>query len=157
MRRWLVIISVLPLLVSCAFGQSMRQTTGTIQGVVFTLDSKGERTVIPGAQISVADSRHMETKSEGDGLFAFGAVPAGNYKITATAPGMATAQSIVVVATSEVNLEMKLATVKQTVTVTASAEPPEPDDPPATNHIGGSTVVDAPNADERFESLLPFC
>lgn len=158
MIRWLLTIIVIALLVSCAFGKSARQTTGTIQGVVFTLDAQGNRSVIPAASISLDGPKHMVTKSEGEGLFAFSAVPVGNYKITASAPGMDAAQSIVVVAgaTSEVNLEMNLETVKQSVTVTASADPPEPNDPPATNHIGGSTVVDAPNSDEHFESLLPL-
>jgi hypothetical protein len=156
--RWLVIIVGIALLDPCVFGQSTRQTTGTIQGVVFTLDSKGERTVIPAAQISLDGPKHLKTQSEGEGLFAFAALPPGNYRITAGATGMAAARNVVVEAgaTSEVDLEMTLEAVKQSVTVTATADPPEPNDPPATNRIGAATIVDAPNADERFESLLPL-
>jgi Carboxypeptidase regulatory-like domain len=156
--RWLATIMAIAPLASCAFGQSTQQATGTIQGVVFAEDSNGARSVIPAAQIALDGPKRMKTESEGEGLFAFAAVPPGSYTITAHATGMAATQRIVVVAgaTSEVNLEMKLGTVKQSVTVTASADPPEANDPPATNHVGGSTVVDAPNVDERFESLLPL-
>jgi hypothetical protein len=127
MKRWLLTIVVIALLVSCASGQSTRHTTGTIQGVVFKLDSKGERSVIPAAKIVLDGPKHMETESEREGLFVFGVVPPGGYKITAHAPGMAAALGIVVVAgaTSEVNLEMNLGTVKQSVTVTASVDLPE--------------------------------
>lgn len=119
MIRWIVTILVIALLVSCAYGGSTRQTTGTIQGVVFTLDSKGERTVIPAADISLDGPAHMKTQSEGQGRFAFNAVPPGSYKISASAPGMTAAREIVVIADaiSEVTLGMKLETAKQSVTV----------------------------------------
>jgi hypothetical protein len=158
MMRSLVTILILALVASCAFGQETRQETGTIQGVAFTVDSNGERAVVPAAKISLDGPTHMKTESEGQGRFAFNALPPGSYKISGQAPGMTTTRDVVVVAgaTSDVALEMKLETVTQSVTVTASANPPEANDPPATNHIGGSTVVDAPNVDERFESLLPL-
>lgn len=151
-------VVAIALLATPVFPDGRPSATGSVQGTVFTLDSKGSRSVIPAAKISLDGPKHMETESQGAGLFAFSAVPPGSYKISAQAPGMKTTQDVVVVAdaTSEVSLEMKLATVNQTVTVTASADPREADDPPATNHIGGSTVVDAPNTDERFESLLPL-
>ena len=158
MVRWLVTIIVIVLLVSCAFGQNTRQTTGTIQGVVFALGSKGDRSVIPAAKISLDGPTLMKTESEGLGRFAFNEVPPGSYKISAHVPGMTAVRDVIVVAgaISEVALQMKLETVTQSVTVTPTANPPGPNDRSATNHIDGSTVVDAPNVDERFESLLPL-
>jgi hypothetical protein len=84
--------------------------TGSVQGVVFTVKLTGERSVIPAAKVVLDGSRHIETKSEADGLFAFSAVPPGTYEITARRTGMTVAQRIVVVAgaTSEVNLRLPL-------------------------------------------------
>ena len=156
--RWPLITMAIALVGSCAFGQNTRQATGTIQGVVFTLDSQGERSVIPAARVVLDGPRHMETKSEGDGLFAFNTLPTGSYKISALAPGMTATREVVVVARaiSEVALKMTLDAVTQSVTVTASANSSEPNDPPTTNRVGESTVLDAPNVDERFETLLPL-
>ncbi len=157
MQRLLTVFVAIGLLATCSFAQTP-EATGTIQGVLFTLDPSGERSVVPAAKVSLDGPTHVERKSDGEGKFTFNAVPTGSYKISAQAPGMTTTRDVVVVAgaTSDVAVEMKLETVQQSVTVTASTNPPEPNDPPATNHIGGSTVVDAPNVDERFESLLPL-
>ena len=76
----------LGLLASFAFGQSSTPATGTIQGVVFTVDTDGARSVLPAAKISLDGATHIETQSNHEGKFVLSAIPAGAYGITAQAP-----------------------------------------------------------------------
>ena len=59
-------------------------------------------------------------------------------------------------ALSEVALEMKIQTVAESSTVTASADPVETKQSSGSNSITESTVRNMPNLDERFDSLLPL-
>ena len=79
----------LGLLSSLAFGQSSAPATGTIQGVVFTVDTDGALSVLPAAEISLDGATHIETQSNHEGKFVLSAIPAGSYAITGQAPGIA--------------------------------------------------------------------
>ena len=157
MHRIVTILFAIGLLATCSFAQGPPETTGTVQGVLFTLDPSGERSVVPAAEISLDSPIHVETESDGEGKFTINVVPPGTYTISAHRPGMFAAGSVAVAAgeISKVMLEMKLEAVQQSVTVT-STDSGNPNEASATNRIGGSTVLDAPNIDERFESLLPL-
>ena len=113
----------LGLLASFAFGQSSAPATGRIQGVLFTVDTDGARSVLPAAKISLDGPTHIETQSNHEGKFVLSAIPAGSYAITAQAPGIAATASIHVTAAtvSEGELEMKVQAVAESTTVTASA------------------------------------
>jgi outer membrane receptor protein involved in Fe transport len=158
MERRVTILVAIGLLATSSFAQGPPEATGTVQGVLFTLDSSGERSVVPAAELSLDGPTHIETESDGDGKFTINAVPPGSYTISAHGSGMSAAGKVVVAAEaiSKATLEMKLETVQQSVTVTAGADSGNPNEAPATNRIGESAVLDAPNVDERFESLLPL-
>ena len=148
----------LGLLAHFALGQTPGSATGTIQGVVFTANAAGERSVLPAAKISLDGATHVETQSNNEGKFVFSTIPAGSYTITAQAPGMAARESVLVTrgSASQVELEMKLQTVAESTTVTASAEPADTKEPSGTNAVGESAVRNMPNIDEQFQSLLPL-
>jgi hypothetical protein len=76
----------LGLLASFAFGQSSTPATGTIRGVVFTVDTDGARSVLPAAKISLDGPTHIETQSNHEGKFVLSAIPSGSHAITAQAP-----------------------------------------------------------------------
>lgn len=163
LTRSLITIIAFALFVPCGFGQSKRQTTGTVQGVVFSSNSHGNRSLISSANISLDGPIAMKAKSEGQGFFAFDAVPHGNYKITAHALGMIVTRDIAVAAEtiSEVNLELKLEDVKQSDTVIPIANSPiansiEPNDPPASIRIGGFTLGNTSDTNMQFERSFPL-
>jgi hypothetical protein len=125
---------------------------------VFTLDADGGRSVVPGAKISLDGPAHLEAESDAEGKFAFKAVPAGDYKITTTMPGMAAEENLTVQegVVLEAALEMKLQAVTESTTVTANTEPVDTTQPSGTTTVGQSTVRNMANRDERFENLLPL-
>jgi hypothetical protein len=157
--RRLIIIAVLVGLVSAnALSQDSEKSSGAIQGVVFTIDPDGGRSVVPGTKISLDGSAHLEEESDGEGQFAFTSVPAGAYTLRAEAPGLAATQTVAVAAgnVSEVLLEMRLVMVADSTTVSANTDQVETKQSSGTNTIGESAVERMPNRNEHFESLLPL-
>src|SRR4051794_10140005 len=67
------------LLAACVSAQSIGQRTGTVDGVVYTVDANAGHAVIPTANISLDGPTHIEAESDGAGKFAFNAVPPGVY------------------------------------------------------------------------------
>jgi hypothetical protein len=146
------------LLPTFVLGQSPGPATGTVQGVVFTADADGGRSVVPAAKISLDGSSHIEAQSTPEGKFVLRAIPAGSYTITAQASGMAATVRIEVTAetVSEVELQMKLQAVTESTTVSASAEPADTKEPSGINTVENSAIRNMPNIDEQFQSLLPL-
>jgi hypothetical protein len=129
------------LLAQLALGQTAGPATGTIQGVVFTADAGGGRSVLPAAKILLDGATHVETQSNVEGEFLFSTIPAGSYTITAQAPGVAARQSVLVTrgSASQVELEMKLQAVAESTTVTASADPVDTKEPSGTSTVACPT------------------
>jgi hypothetical protein len=146
------------LLPTFVLGQSPGPATGTVQGVAFTADADGGRSVVPAAKISLDGSSHIEAQSTAEGKFVLRAIPAGSYTITAQALGMAATLRIEVTAetVSEVELQMKLQAVTESTTVSASAEPADTKEPSGLNTVEDSAIRNMPNIDEQFQSLLPL-
>ena len=146
------------LLPTFVLGQSPGPASGTVQGVVFTADADGGRSVVPAAKILLDGSSHIEAQSTPEGKFVLRAIPAGSYTITAQASGMAATVRIEVTAetVSEVELQMKLQAVIESTTVTASAEPADTKEPSGINIVENSAIRNMPNIDEQFQSLLPL-
>jgi hypothetical protein len=158
MMRTLNIVVALGILATCASAQGPGQTDGTVRGVVSEVDTSATHAVVPDANISLDGPIHLKTKSDSEGKFAFSAVPSGSYAITAQAPGMTAQQNETVTAgaVSEITLEMKVQTVVESTTVTASADSIDTKQSSGTNTISESAVRNMPNLDERFDSLLPL-
>src|SRR6266567_4691873 len=100
-------------------------TTGTLQGRVYTIDPDGTRSLIPGATVSVkgpASSQHVATDQQA--MYRFPELAPGQYRVEAAAPGLAGSSVALVVPNrvTDVSVELQIALIKETVTVTASAE-----------------------------------
>ena len=158
MTRLVHIALAIELLGSSLFAQNTQSTAGTILGVVFTLDASVPRAVVPAAKLLLDGPIHADAESDSEGKFEFKDVPSGSYTIIAKAPGMTTQEAVTVTAgaISEIALEMKIQTVAESTTVTASADAVDINQSSGISTIGESTVKNMPNLDERFNSLLPL-
>jgi hypothetical protein len=148
------LVALCALLPLNARGQSPANP-GTVEGTVFVVDS-GETSFLPGAKVAIKGSTTMETETDAGGKYSFSGVDPGTYTIEADFPGLHAEQSIAVVAGTEakVPMELKLVEVKTSVTVKGSTNEAEVSTSSVT--LSEQTVANAPNANERFESLLPL-
>src|SRR5258708_13281675 len=151
----LVVIGLLGVL---AVAQNAPEATGSVQGVVITIDPDGGRSVVPGAKISLDGPKHIDAEADAEGKFTISGVAPGSYGITANAPGMTATQNLVVAAgnVSEVALEVKVEAGNESITVTRTANQVDTKTAPGTNTVGQSAVRNMPNRDERIDGLLPL-
>ena len=128
---------------------------GSIKGQVLVMDATGN-SYVPGAEIVVNGPETLQTVSDATGQYTFPSVVPGTYTIQGTAPGLAAQQSITVDAgeTIEVSLQMQLTKATTDVTVTASSA--DVGISTTTQTVEQKTIDDAPNADQKLETLLPL-
>jgi hypothetical protein len=157
MRVLIGIAFTIPLLLAACFAQSNSPAPGSIRGDVFMKGTNGEPAVLPGVRIVLHGPITRETESDAQGAFAIDGLSPGAYQIEANAPGLSRELRVEVAAgkSSTVALEMNVATVRDTVDVTATADSIA-DESAQHNTIGQSVVEKAPNQDEKVESLLPL-
>jgi hypothetical protein len=146
------------LLGACGFAGDTGPKTGAVQGMVFTTDANGGRSVVPGLKVSLNGPTPSETSADAEGKFVFSALQPGSYILKSEASGMTATQVVAVTAgaVSAVSLEMKVAVVEQSTTVTASSDAVGTQEPAGTNTVGEQAVKDMPTLNERFEDLLPL-
>ena len=115
------LLSTLVLMAGGVAGAEAGQTTGTLAG---TVTARGGTIVLPGADVLVldADGRQMSaTTSSEQGRFQVAGLPVGRYSVEATLDGFTRKVVPVDVGgsrTTEVGLDLELAPIAQTVTVT---------------------------------------
>jgi len=126
MRRFLttkgwVVLAVLLLLPTVLLGQ---EVVGGIAGTIY--DTSGA--VVPNATVEVSGPnlpRALTTISTGDGSYAFQRLPAGIYKVTASATGFSPVQQIGINVelgrVARINFRLAAGGTAETVTVTADA------------------------------------
>ena len=108
-------------LVFAAHGQPLSSSqTGGLRGTVFTIESNQERTFVPGAPLRIqcaeTGAPAVELTTDEIGRFSVAELPTCQYRITVNFPGMEAAPLDIVVQpdkVSEVEIELKLATVKE--------------------------------------------
>ncbi len=129
---------------------------GAVEGAVYVVDSEGP-SYVPGAKVILQGSKTIQTETDEKGRYSFQAVEAGAYTITASFPSLEAAQGITIPAgaTTTVDLELKPVAVQTSVTV-SDTDNNDAKVPTVTETITEKTIADAPNANERFESLLPL-
>ena len=117
--------------------------SGGIAGTVYTIDADGTRSIVPGAQVKlVGPSVSQETVTDEQGKYSF-VTPPNTYEIDVTAPGLCGSNSVTLTSNAalDVPVEMRVVTVKESVTVSGSAEPPLSTDSSPQTVISRSTAL----------------
>jgi len=129
--------------------------TGRVAATAFVLDSEG-RSYVAGAKVVLTGPTTLEAETDLEGKYLFINVIPGTYSIQVQFPGLEAAESVTVKAgaVTESSLELKPLAVKSSITVTATE--PEVKVPTSDQTITEKTVRDAPNQNDRVESVLPL-
>ncbi len=162
--RFLVLVSTT--CAACSFSQfANAQTTtkdlrsGSIAGTVYTVESDGSRSAVPGALVRlVGPSSSQQTVSSDQGGYGFAALDANTYEIAVTAPGLTGSKTIALAMGEalEIPIELTLRTVNESVTVTGHDEPGLSTNSSDQSILDRSTVLGAPNQHDRIDALLPL-
>src|SRR5271165_4201136 len=137
-------------------GAQSSTATGAVGGAIYVLDSEGP-SYVPGAKVILQGSKTIQTETEEKGRYSFQAVEAGAYTITASLPSLEAAQGVTIPAGSTVTVDLELKPVSVQTSVTVSdTDNNDAKAPTVTETITEKTIADAPNVNERFESLLPL-
>jgi len=153
-RHWIVLsVQSVLLLGSSLYGQ---QLNGTIVGSV--VDPSGS--LIPNAQITVTNkdtNAARETRSDGAGNYILSFLPAGAYKITASASGFREKtvdnETLQVGQTLRVNFAMEVGNVAEKVEVQASTAALQTENAAVGGVIDGDKIVDLPLNGRNFVQL----
>jgi hypothetical protein len=123
---------------------------GAVKGQVVVVASPGS-SYVPGALVSLDGPEHLATQTNSSGEYNFPSVGPGTYIIRATAPSLETQESVSVAPgqVADVPLTLQITRTTADVTVTANVTG-------VTTTIEQKTIENAPNANERFETLLPL-
>jgi Carboxypeptidase regulatory-like domain len=130
------------------------EAIGQIQGTVFVQDSQGP-SYVANAKVTLQAAAIMETETDESGKFEFRDVLPGTYTIEAAVPGLVATQAATVQGgeIAQISLQLKPSTVQDSITVAAAASETPTTSPSGT--ITSGTLLNAPNRDDRTESILP--
>ena len=150
-----VIFSVILLMHTDAVVAQSGSKPGTIKGQVLVADSTGSA-YVPGTTLVLNGPETFKAESDTNGAFSFPSVAPGTYVIQANAPGLEGQLSVTVDPGQVAEVSVKLELAATTSSVTVSANAPDADITTATQTVEEKTIADAPNSDQRFETLLPL-
>lgn len=138
-------------------------TAGGLRGSVFTIENDQERAVVPGARIHIqcptSQAPAIETTTDGVGRFSAAELPPCRYHVTTEFTGMEAAPLDVAVdaeKVAEVEFELKLAAVKDEVTVSAQADTVASEETSSTGVLRQAALERAPNRNETVADVLPL-
>jgi Carboxypeptidase regulatory-like domain len=154
-RRWLLLLLV------CGFSiepaRSDSDHGAQVRGAAFVSDSTGE-SYIANARVTLEGPMvTMGTQTDEGGKFEFRDLQPGTYTIEISTPGLQATQIVTVQLgkVAQVSMELKPTEVRESVTITASANDSVGSSPSPSGTVASSTLQNAPNMDDRTESLLP--
>jgi len=144
-------------------GQTLPGRTGSLRGTVFTGEATQERAFVPGVRLKIQSTREgtsaIYVSTDEIGRFSATELAPGPYRITAEFVGLEADPLDISVnpdRLTEVEIELKLANLKETITVSAQAETIDVAETASKAVLQESTLTNAPNINERFDSLLPL-
>ncbi len=133
---------------------------GSIMGRVFVIDADGSRSYIPGVLLQLRrESGTLAATTDETGRFIFNLLAPGKYSLSAEVTGMKRSEQLVEVragATLAIEIRMEVAEVKEEISVSAEAPLIQLTEPSSGAEITNSTLSNAPNINERFETALPL-
>ena len=131
--------------------------TGTLLGTVYTAGANGEQLVVPGAHVKLSGPSSLDIQTDGTGSYSLSDISPGVYSIEVTTPGLrgSTVATIAAGETTETKVQLELESVKISVDVSDSA-PPISAESMSRDVVGEKVLNNAPNKDERFDSVLPL-
>ena len=150
-----MIFTVILLMHTAAVGAQGGSKPGTIKGQVLVVDSTGS-SFVPGTTLVLNGPETLKAESDTNGAFSFPSVAPGTYVIAANAPGLEGEMSVSVDAGQVAEVSLKLDLAKTTTSVTVAATSPTADLTTTSQTVEEKTIDDAPNADQKFETLLPL-
>jgi len=121
-----------------------------------TVGAPGNRLCVVGAKVVVIGPFTLEAETDQDGNFTLSGVPPGNYTVIATFAGLRAEQTVKVEAHSLVQVRLEMRPFQATTAVTVHAGDADAGGPSPSGTVTGKLLEDAPNVDERSESLLPL-
>jgi hypothetical protein len=137
--------------------------SGTVTGAVFSTLPHGEKRFLSGVALELtaaeATGKKFETATEDQGKYLFPSVPPGVYRLKAQLAGLKMSEQTVRVPAGEelhVDIELQMETARTSVSVSAAANVIETTETTSKAEVQSSTLSNAPNVDERFESALPL-
>ena len=153
---FILLLLVLQGLAARATAAEDRGKLGRLEGTVSTGDG-ATLSHVAGTKVEASGPVTLQVETDSEGRFSFGDLPVGTYTVIASAPGLEDQQAVTVEAgqISAVSFQLRPAVVTQSVSVTASVDSAA-QSPAPTQIITEKTVRDAPNYNERMESLLPW-
>ena len=154
--RILVLVSAI---IAPRLAAAQNAKDGEIEGLVYTVDSDGGRSVVPGAFVSLIGSAYsQQTIANEQGRYSFRDLAANRYQVNVTAPGLSGSSMVTIVPGTalDVPVELKADAVRESVTVSGSTDPQLSTYSSDQSVIDKSTVVNAPNKDDRIDALLPL-
>src|SRR3984885_5454976 len=155
-----VLFSVYLLFIVCLFapiahGMQLGTRSVRIEGPVFVQDSKGNRSSVAGATVKLDGLAALETETDEKGEYVFADVAPGTYEVTASAPGLEVRQTLQV-GSGDIRLSLELKPVEIASTVVVKDEGTDSRNPAPSEIVSETTLRNAPNVNERFESSLPL-
>jgi hypothetical protein len=128
-----------------------------LQGTAFVSDSTGQ-SCVASAKVTLKGPAIMKTETDEAGKFEFRDVQPGTYTIEVATPGLFATQVVTVEMgkVAQLSLDLKPMTVQDSVTVTATADESTATSPSPSGTITSNTLQNAPNMDDRTESVLPM-
>ena len=153
---WLFLCLLAVWLIEPAYiGAQNSATTGAIEGTGFVVGPDGA-SYVPGAKVTLQGPKMLDAETGENGRYELRDVEPGTYFITATFPSLQATQEVRVLAGTVVKAELELKPITVTTSVTVTETADESKSPTITNTITEKTIADAPNVNERFDSVLPL-
>ena len=158
-----IIRASLPLLLILGF-QCFAQVSPTadagtkpisLEGAVWTGDA-ATPSYVAGANVKAVGPVTAERETDNTGSFRFVDLPPGAYTLTASMPGLQAQQSVTLQAGQELKLSLQLTPTVVVTSVNVTAPESATESPSPTQTITQKTLRDAPNMNERMETLLPL-
>ena len=153
-QRSLLLLVLVYCSVSCASAQGYVAATGSIEGQV-VLSDVSQHQFVAGANVVARGPSVLNAETDASGRFTFTAVPPGAYTIEAAFAGLQAEETVELEANRIVQLQLQIKLSKLT-TVTVRGGEPGSKVNVQSETITEKTIRDAPNVDERFETLLPL-